>query len=455
MRLDQEGNEGDERSSGAAVPPPWTEPPSTDLKFAVLQIGARLHYAVPAVLERARMLRAFYTDAVGDLGVMNVMRRLIPPAVRTKPVRRLLGRELPKEVPHDVVVAAPGRSLAHAAVSRLLGTGALSRLTSPEAWLRKTIVDEDFRGANALYALDNSDRDVMAAARQRRMFVCYEQIICADSGRIMREERQRFPNFEPQDSEELVEDGIRADREVFELSDVVLAASEFTRLSLIDVGCPAHKIAVVPYGVDQRWFDLPARPVPGRVLFVGTVGLRKGNHYLAEAFRILKDRGVDTEFRVAGPHDPNLIETPLFRGPTYLGQVPRTLITEEFAQADVFVLPTVAEGFGLVHLEAMACGVPVVTTPNCGSLVRDGIDGHIVPIRDPHALADRIEGLIRDRAERERMSRNARQRAEQFTWDAYSKRLVAAILKADEPGRRQAILPRLPQTVSPAPTLSR
>lgn len=452
MRLNQEG-EG--APSSAAVSPLRPAPAQTDLKFAVLQIGARLHYAVPAVLERANMLRAFYTDAVGDMGFLNVMRRLIPPVVRTKQVRRLLGRQLPKEVRHDVVITATGRSLAHAAVSRLLGTGSLSRFTSPDTWLKKTIVDEDFRGANALYALDNTDRDVVAAAKQRGMFVCYEQIICADSGRIMREERERFPGFEAQDSEELVEAGIRADREVFGMSDVVLAASEFTRLSLLKVGCPAEKIAVVPYGVDQRWFDLPARPVPGRVLFVGTVGLRKGNHYLAEAYRILKDRGVDTEFRVAGPHDPNQIATPLFQGPKYLGQVPRTLVTEEFAQADVFVLPTVAEGFGLVHLEAMACGVPVVTTPNCGSLVRDGVDGHIVPIRDPQLLADRIEGLIRDRAERQRISRNARERAEQFTWDAYSKTLVSAILKADDGARANAVLPRLPESVRPAPTLNR
>jgi len=451
MTLDQEA-EGALSDVGEASA--WPAPPHTDLKFAVLQIGARLHYAVPAVLERAHMLRAFYTDAVGDLGFLNVVRRLIPPVARSKPVRRLLGRELPKEVPHEVVVTAPGRSLAHAALSRLLGSGA-SRFASPDAWLKKAIVDEDFRGANALYALDNSDRDVIAAAKRRRMFVCYEQIICADSGRIMREERDRFPGFEAQDSDELVEAGIRADREVFQMSDVVLAASEFTRLSLLKVGCPAEKIAVVPYGVDQRWFDLPARPVPGRVLFVGTVGLRKGNHYLAEAYRILKERGVDTEFRVAGPHDAQQITTPLFQGPKYLGQVPRTLIMDEFAQADVFVLPTVAEGFGLVHLEAMACGVPVVTTPNCGSLVRDGVDGHIVPIRDPNALADRIESLIRDRGARERMSRNARQRAEQFTWDAYSKTLVSAILTADQRTRQQPLLPRLADTLRPGPSLNR
>jgi hypothetical protein len=412
---------------------PWVDPTlsPTELKFAVLQLGARLHYAVPAVLQQANMLRAFYTDVVGDIGVLNVMGRFLRPVARSKQVRRLFGRRLPKEVPRDAVVSAPGRSLAHAALSRLLGTGHLTQMTSPDSWLKKTIVDEDFRGANALYALDNSDSGVIREASRRGMFIAYEQIICANSGRIMREERARFPGVEAQDPEELVEEGIRADLEVYKMSNVVLAASEFVRGSLIKLGCPAEKIAIVPYGVDQRWLDIEARPVPGRVLFVGTVGLRKGNHYLAEAYRILRDRGVDTEFRVVGPHAPDVPAAPIFQGPHYIGQVPRTQVTEEFAQADVFVLPTVAEGFGLVHLEAMACGVPVVTTPNCGSVVRDGVDGYIVPIRDPHILADRIESIIRDRAERTRMSRNARERASQFTWPAYSKSLVRAIVQAE------------------------
>jgi glycosyltransferase involved in cell wall biosynthesis len=102
-------------------------------------------------------------------------------------------------------------------------------------------------------------------------------------------------------------------------------------------------------------------------------------------------------------------------------------MAEEFRRADVFVLPTISDSFALVHLEALACGVPVITTPNCGSVVRDGLDGFIVPIRDAKMLAERIEQILTDRSLRKRMSENARARAGQFTWELYGERLISAV----------------------------
>lgn len=402
-----------------------------DLKFAVLHSGARMHYAVPALLHRADMLRAFYTDAVGNVGVLNVARRVLPAGIRSKAMRRLLGRLLPEDVPKSAVVSSPMRTLADAALSRLpSATRSLLPLGTTMSWLQKKILEDDFRGATALYSLDNSDLDIIRAAKRKGMFIAYEQILNADVGLIMREERERFPGLEAQDSEEFVEAGIRRDLEVWNLADVVLVASDFVRQSMKRVGYTADRVAFVPYGVDQSWFDITPRPVPGRVLFVGTVGLRKGNHYLAEACRMLRDRGVQAEFRVVGPSDPRVVSSPLFAGPSYIGQVPRVQVRDEFAQADVFVLPTISESFGLVHLEAMACGVPVVTTPHCGSVVRDGEDGFIVPIRDSAALAARIEQLIKDRSLRDRMGRSARERATKYSWAGYSEAMLRAIVRA-------------------------
>jgi hypothetical protein len=387
-------------------------------------MGARMHYGVPALLQRANMLRHFYTDAVGNVGILKLVNAALPSSVRPPVVKRLLGRRLPPEIPPERVTTTPLRSTVAIALNAL---GSTSSLDWPVSWLRNRMIAEGFRGANALYSLGNDDLEMIREAKQRGMFVVYEQIICGDVGRIMREERARFPGIEPQDSEELVEAGIRRDVEAWNLADVSLAASEFVREGMVRLGAPAARVALVPYGLPEHWYGAPGNPVPGRVLFVGSVGLRKGNHYLAQAFRILKDRGVDCQFRAVGPYDGRTVGSPIFAGPEYVGQVPREQVREEFARADVFAFPTVAEGFALVSLEALALGVPVVTTPNSGSVVRDGVDGFVVPIRDAAILADRIEAIVRDRALRDRMSQAARERAKEFSWPRYCDRLLGAI----------------------------
>ena len=90
-------------------------------------------------------------------------------------------------------------------------------------------------------------------------------------------------------------------------------------------------------------------------------------------------------------------------------------------------MPTIADGFGLVHLEAMACGVPVITTENCGSVVDHNKDGLIIPIRDPIAIADAIIKIVENRNLRDKMSRAAKIKASKYTWSQYKKRLLEAL----------------------------
>ena len=93
----------------------------------------------------------------------------------------------------------------------------------------------------------------------------------------------------------------------------------------------------------------------------------------------------------------------------------------------MLVLPSLAEGSAGATYEALAAGVPVVTTPAAGSVVRDGIEGRIVPERDPVALADAIAEIVEDRDKRARMSVAARERARDYTWERYGERLVGAL----------------------------
>jgi glycosyltransferase involved in cell wall biosynthesis len=97
--------------------------------------------------------------------------------------------------------------------------------------------------------------------------------------------------------------------------------------------------------------------------------------------------------------------------------------------ADVFVLPSLVEGFPLTALMAMACGLPVIVSEHTfgEDVVRDGIDGYVTRIRDGEAIADRLRYLYENPDRRELMAAAARQRAEQFSWERYGERIIAAV----------------------------
>jgi len=400
----------------------------SSLRFIVIQMGARMHYAIPAILAQAGILEKFYTDICGNTGFPKVLDSFLPKSLYPKAVQRLLGRRLPTEIPSSSVTTCASTAIANGVIGKLNKNWFAFPLgIETEERVKQKLLKDQFLNANALYTnLVNSDIDLVKKAKDNGILVVHEAILNPDVGYIMREERERYPGIEKQESLESVEKGVRRDFEKWLLSDLILVPSNFVLERVVKLGGKAEKIDIVPYGIDANWFYYQSIPKKGKILFVGSVGLRKGNHYLAEATNILKKRGVKCEVRVVGPYNQETIQQPEFQGPTYIGQVPRSEVIKEFLEADIFVMPTLSEGCALVHLEAMACGVPVITTPNCGSVVRDREEGFIVPIRDAPTLADRMEQLLTDDNLRNQMSQKARERAKEFSWDKYLERLLEA-----------------------------
>ncbi|NJL52352.1 MAG: glycosyltransferase family 4 protein, partial [Hydrococcus sp. SU_1_0] len=107
-----------------------------------------------------------------------------------------------------------------------------------------------------------------------------------------------------------------------------------------------------------------------------------------------------------------------------VGQIPRSQIKEHFAWADVFLLPSICEGSAIATYEALACGLPVIATPNTGSIVRDGLDGYIIPIRDVDAIVDKLELLITQSELLEKLRTQAMNRSLYGSFQNYSERFL-------------------------------
>jgi glycosyltransferase involved in cell wall biosynthesis len=215
-------------------------------------------------------------------------------------------------------------------------------------------------------------------------------------------------------------------------ADLILLGSSFSHRSFLTEGFANEALAVVPYGVDLEMFRSTAASAPGAetrfsVLFVGQIGQRKGISYLLEGYDAFKKS--DTELLLVGAFvgDPSVFTDfeSLFR---HIPFVPRPLLSELYRDASVLVLPTLIEGMPLVVLEAMASGCPVIVTDHGpGDIVRDGIDGFVIPIRSSDAIRSRLELLYQDRELRRTMGRAAAERAATYTWQAYRKNMLQVL----------------------------
>jgi starch synthase len=211
------------------------------------------------------------------------------------------------------------------------------------------------------------------------------------------------------------------------LADVLLAPSDYVVSCLVEAGIPSSRIVKVPYGADTGRFRREAAPRADslfRAVFVGRIGRRKGVEQLLEAWRRLALP--QAELLLVGEADEagrRLLERykGLYR---YLGPRPRHEVERYFRQSDVFVFPSLAEGSALVTYEALASELPVITTPNSGSVVRDGIDGFLVPAGDVDAIGGRLALLHREPALRRAMGARGRELIEQsYTWRHYRRRI--------------------------------
>jgi glycosyltransferase involved in cell wall biosynthesis len=189
----------------------------------------------------------------------------------------------------------------------------------------------------------------------------------------------------------------------YALADRVLVLSDFARRSFESQGYPSERLLTVPLGVDVQAFR-PARGAvaararrikggqPLRVLYAGALSLRKGLWDLAEATRLAAD--VPFELRLAGTMLPEAgpVVDRMAGDVVRLGKIDQSDLPAVYGDADLFVFPTLEDGFGMVLTQAKAAGLPVLCTDHCAGpdLIREGVDGWVVPIRAPEALAARL-----------------------------------------------------------------
>lgn len=433
------------------------------------QIGAREHYAIPRVLHRAGKMVGLYTDfwasaswrLLGKLTGKGGLSTRCHSELAGAPVTSFnlqalkaarqrhanpydgflqVGEAFGRSVVRDLEKRAK-RGLGPSIVCRSSPTWHPSetRTTSGMTKLRSDTPFLDF--GSIFFCYDTGFLEPAQWIKGRGGKAIVGQM---DPARyevnLVKAEEKRWPGW-ARHSVEVPEAYFQRREAEWAIADLVMVNSEWTKAALIRQGVGADKIVIVPLAYEappvegrgsrvespslanrghRAAFSSSPRPsslVPRRtlrVLFLGQVILRKGIQYLIEAARFLEKEAI--HFDVVGAI--GISDSAVASGPsnmTFHGPVSRDRTEEFYRSADLFVLPTLSDGFALTQLEAMAHGLPVIATPNCGEVVTDGVDGLIVQASDSNALAEAFQLLLQDPEKLQAMSEATGSKLEQFS----------------------------------------
>jgi glycosyltransferase involved in cell wall biosynthesis len=394
-------------------------------KFIAVQLGARRAYAVPSILEKAGMLETFYTDLCGNAGILGSLMNSLPNSLIKGQLKNLYGRQLPDNIIHKTVTF-PYLTFQYEVERKLSQCGedklrALGRFVDK---MGNCIINKGFDDATHYFSMFGECTPALRYAKKQGLTTVTEIFILLNAHYQVEKERLKYPELENPPDESLLREAFDWLQEVCDLSDWLIAPSEAVKQDLIGHwGVKSERCVIIPYGVNESWLEVNNKPIKGRVLMVGSANLRKGIHILGESANQLISQNY--QFIVAGDVGDMVKSSVITKSLRFLGRIPRIETTKQYQQADIFVLPSIAEGSAEVTYEALACGVPVITTKAAGSVVRDGIDGLIVPEGDADALADKIQLLVENRSLRNQMAVSAKERAKDFTWDKYGQRLLS------------------------------
>lgn len=396
-------------------------------KIICVHIGARAHYLLPAALASQNKLEAMITDTW----------------VEKAWVRKLLAKfpmRLVKSFSNRFNPAIDATKVKHFSISFLINE-VLLRFRHKGEWNLIIARNDAFQKkalpiflqlpASTVLGTSYTSLAVFTAAAKRGQKKILFQIdpglkeekIVAD---ITATNAALFPSTWQKAPAAYWEDWKKECR----LSDVIMVNSEWSRQGLIDEGIEAEKIKIVdlPYQLKEQHLQFtkvypaaftPERPL--RCLFLGTLTLRKGIHIVLETAKLLDTLPV--EFIIVGHSEIN--ET-LLGGANikYKGLATRAETDNFYRAADVFLFPTLSDGFGLTQLEAMAWQVPVIASMFCAPVVQHDKNGITLQQNTAAALAAVISNFIQHPEQLRSLSANGLATVQEYNTTRFARELV-------------------------------
>ena len=361
------------------------------------QIGAREHYAVPRSLHQQRQLAHLITDAwVLPQSVLNRLPKSFLAHLRDR-----YHPDLDQASVHNFTSSLIRFELAQ----QIQKTSGWERIISRNDWFQKQVmwlletITPEFNNPPIIFAYSYAALELFRYAKNREWRIILGQI---DPGylhdKIVIDEHSKYPDYQSNWQAAPPEYWTNWQEEC-SLADRIVVNSPWSSQALQQAGIPASKIAIIPlvYTPPETSRDFVrsypsvfSRERPLRVLFLGKVSLAKGIAPLLEAAKLLHNQPI--EFWLVGSQSIAKPQENKGRNRIHwISSVPRSATGKYYQEADVFIFPTLSDGFGLTQLEAQAWKLPIIASRFCGEVVYDGVNGLILPEVTGVAIALALE----------------------------------------------------------------
>ncbi|MDI1335068.1 MAG: glycosyltransferase family 4 protein [Lacunisphaera sp.] len=396
-----------------------------------LQEAGQLDRFITSVRDEPASLRQRLLTALGRLGGLDLSREF--------------GRRTIRDLPPDRVESHPWGELLRVAVARLDPDKRLSDFVweRTEFGFDELVARRLHRGLTGVYGFEYSSLATFRRAKTLGLRVGYE--MPAPEPRYVQDiidaETAKFPELRtPYHDYTAVREEARIARRRAEWAsaDVIIAASHFTTNSYARAGLDVSRVRLIPLGappaVSAEAAAAGGSPAGGplQLLWAGTFSIRKGAHYLLDAWR-QGDFGRHARLRIYGTNGlPERLVSPLPAGVEFCGSVPREELMAQYQRSDALLFPTLCDGFGMVATEAWSRGLPVITTDCAGAadLLKPGDNGLVIRAGHAAAITGAIEWGLAHRAELRAMRRAAAATAAGWQWADYRRALAAALRDA-------------------------
>ncbi|MFT5705893.1 MAG: glycosyltransferase involved in cell wall biosynthesis [Oceanospirillaceae bacterium] len=392
------------------------------MKIILAQHGARHRYLIAQILEQAGFLAALYTDSSAESLIGNLATKL---PFQSGSLSRLANRKI-EGVPSNKIYSS----------DITLYSGLIGKLISNQNNLKRGIRQHDVfskkmqkwgcLNADAVYAMQDESHDFLCYAKRKGLKIIIDTCVTPLALRKTKQQQILNPGWEAEISDEeltFFEDEFKKN---LLIADIILCPSKVVESDLKQfIPLLEAQIKVIPYGssVSSGVND----PIRGRILFVGAGCIRKGIHTLAKAANKCVHNGVKFDFRVVGDVSDQIKKKNEASNLNFIGKLPKEELLEEYRLADVIVFPTLAEGLPGVILEALAYGLPIITTKSCGIEIEDGKSGFHIPEGDSSILCKKLCVLVDDRTLRDAVSRQAKKLSKLYSNESYKVRLIEAL----------------------------